>query len=207
MTIAYTYPIFILPPRPETAIPSARLGLFEKPRQWLGQAKMNGTFNQIIVSPTGRLVCRRRDGSEHKQWWATEVNEKAFQNLPGDGYYVFSAELLNDKTKHIKNVNYLHDILVADGKLLTGTSYPERYRILCDLFPNTEFGSEAYSIIDDRTWLAKVFHPPFLALYDRLIKFEEIEGLVLKNTFTKLSLGDPSRGQIKVRRPTKNYAF
>lgn len=201
---------FFLPPRPEHKItPSLMLSKsFQK--DWVAQAKMNGTYNFIGIAPDKSMHCLKRDGTPHLQWAPGPENVKAFANLPGDGWYVFMAELLNDKTPHIKNINYIHDVIVDCGELLVGSTYLERHIRLRSLFESTKHPDyDHYEVIDDNTWLATIYKnsADFGSVYARLIQQPEIEGFVLKQTTQQLSMVDMCRGMVKIRKPTKNYGF
>ncbi len=114
---------------------------------------------------------------------------------------------MNNKTPNIKNVNYIHDILVADGKRLDGLTYPQRHVLLRGLFPTIAKSPEGHYIINDNLWLADVHFKDFGMLFHKLTYSPECEGLVLKNNSTTLSFVDPSRGLVKCRRPAKSYNF
>jgi hypothetical protein len=199
---------FFKPPRPEIKIPVGMLPHYED-GSWVAQAKMNGTYNIIGVSPEKTLHCLKRDGDKHRNWQPTADTIKAFRNLPGDGWYVFCAELMNDKTPHIKNINYIHDIVVADGQMLVGSKYLDRYALLVDLLQPKQHTEQHYNIVDDRTWVATIFtnEYSFREVYRHITTQSEIEGLVLKSVDTQLSLADMSRGMVKCRKLTKNYGF
>ncbi|CAM6055322.1 unnamed protein product [Sphagnum tenellum] len=84
---------------------------------------MNGTASVLAISPDRQIVAMNRHREEHKLWTPTAANIADFAKLPGKGWYVFVAELMHSKVPGIKNVNYVHDILVADGKHLTGETF------------------------------------------------------------------------------------
>ena len=73
---------FLKPPRPITAIPPHRLVNYEG-RGWIAQAKLNGTYNIVTVTPNGQLLAATRDGQVHKQWEFDKDSAKAFKDLPG----------------------------------------------------------------------------------------------------------------------------
>jgi hypothetical protein len=205
---------FFSPPRPENKVSPSFLLNSRFQEGWVGQAKMNGTYNFIGVAPDKSLHCLKRDGTEHRNWRPGPANAAAFANLPGDGWYVFMAELMNDKVGRpdLKNINYIHDIIVDSGEMLVGSTYLERYcrlRSLFDVRSAIARDADHYYVIDEHTWLASIYEEPkeFASIYSRLIQEQEIEGLVLKNVHTRLSVVDMCRGMVKVRRPTKNYGF
>jgi hypothetical protein len=196
----------MFPPRPSKAIPVGILKSLTEDR-WIAQPKMNGTYSVIVSDPDMGLSSYRRDLTRHRRWNFTKNSSKAFTKLKGT--WVICAELLNDKTTTIKDTNYLHDVLVANGRLLVGLTYPERLEILRAAFPKAKDLEEGamYLTIDSNTWLAKSFSGPFEPLFREWSKVAECEGIVLKSKHIKLSMTDPSAGQIKCRKPTKNYGF
>jgi len=211
---------YLYPPRPEQRVPPAMLSHYEE-RGWLAQCKMNGTCNVLAISPERKIVAMtRRHNEPHKVWTPNEDSERAFQNLPGIGWYVFVSELLHSKVPGIRNVNFVHDVVVADGEHLTGTTYMSRVNMLTDLF-RTDSGVDhslclSHLVIDQNTWLAKCYSKQstiesFNKLFLRAIKHKEIEGLVLKNPEAELrhciNESSNSSWMVKVRRPAKSYSF
>ena len=87
----YTSYSYLFPPRPENAIPGDMLGLYEK-RGFVAQAKKNGTCNVMAISPERDITAMTRHRTPHKAWSANADTKKAFQNLPGNGWYVFVCE-------------------------------------------------------------------------------------------------------------------
>lgn len=204
---AYTY---LFPPRPENAIPRSMIEGFEK-RGYVAQCKMNGTCNVLAVTPDRSLRCMTRHKTPHKLWSPSKGSAAAFQGLPGKGWYVFTAELLHSKVPGIRDVNYIHDIVVADGVHLVGRSFSARQQILADLF-SSDFACEmpSHHVIDAHTWVSKTVTTELGVFFDRLINPEH-EGIVLKNPKAPLALGakPTSNGSwsVKCRRPHANYAF
>jgi len=157
-----------------------------------------------------------RHADEHKAWQPNADTARAFQNLPGNGWFVFVAELLHSKVPGIRNVNYLHDILVCDGEHLIGKTYLWRLHKLTELFsdqiePSDEQEQrDAYLVIDAHTWLAKSYHHDFRRLFQAADPSKGQEGIVLKCPTAELEacLRENSNGawQVKCRKPTKSYA-
>jgi hypothetical protein len=200
---------FLYPPRPDIAIPKALLGSYEKDG-WVAQVKLNGTCSVMGIAPhRGSMKAWNRHGETHSAWQPSSINLNAFQNLPGDGYYVFVAELLHSKGNY-KNINYIHDILVADGDFLLGYTMTERQDLLQSLFPTEDTGSVSHTVIDDNTWLVKNHTTGFSSLFDNLDD-DAYEGLVMKQPNKALAFclkeKSNSDGQVKCRRPSKNYHF
>ncbi len=196
--------IYITPPRAEKAIPS-RLLFFYEQRGFICQIKKNGTNSVIFVSPDKEVFAYNRHGERHKQWHFTEKTNRIFRNLPGRGWYVINAELIHAKVKGMRDINYIHDILVEDGVYLNDETYAQRYARLARLFLNDNSTKmvEGYWILDDHTWLARNFRSDFKKIYDSLTS-EEDEGLVLKDICGKMN----SKGwTVKCRVSHKNYSF
>lgn len=205
---------FLWPPRPEKAIPKALLGFYEK-KGWVAQAKANGTCNVIAVSPDRTLVCMNRHNETHKLWHPTAASSEAFKRLVGDGWFVFVGELLHSKVAAdkggVRDTNYLHDVLVADGEHLVGKSYRERHSLLCSLFlrgdaPETKTHFKA----SEKTWIAKIVERDFTDFYASLETAED-EGLVIKDPNASLAFCGKQTAnghwQVKCRKATKNYGF
>lgn len=204
----YTY---LYPPRPEKAVPPEMIPFHEK-RGYVSQIKMNGTCNVLAVSPTKEIVAMNRHKEPHKAWEPNEDTAKDFANLPGNGWYVFVAELMHSKIPGLRNINYVHDILVANGEYLVGKTFEQRQEILYTLLKKKNKSRELLSHfeISPTLWLAKTFQGDHRALYDKLER-PEYEGLVLKNPKATLDLclkeKDNASWQVKVRKTHKNYSF
>jgi hypothetical protein len=176
-----------------------------------------------------------RHAGNHKAWQPTAASSAHFKNLPGTGWYVFVAELLHSKGPMIKDTNYVHDVLVADGKLLLGKTYAERHAILCSLFGVTDQtpmggdvknfpshfvvnpGTVKSGTINGALWIARIFRQEEVdpvELYKAIdaCKTNPLdEGVVLKDLNAKLNLcskaASNNAGQVKIRRSHKNYGF
>jgi hypothetical protein len=203
---------YLWPPRPDSkrAVMPAMLNFYEK-RGWKGQIKKNGTCNLIAVSPQGEIVAMNRHKEDHKLWAPTAGSSAAFKNLPGSGWYVFVAELLHSKVQGgPRDTNYVFDILVSDGVYLVGKTFMERQAILDGLFPDTRSETFSHRVIDDHTWVAKLFTEDFRGVFDGLSSLED-EGIVLKDPKSKLELCSRQSAnntwQVKCRKPHKNFSF
>jgi hypothetical protein len=204
--VPYTKFIYLTPPRPENAIPPSRLKTFER-KHWIAQIKKNGTNSVIFVSPEKKVTAMGRHNNEHKQWQFTPESAAIFKALPGTGWYVINAELMHSKVPGIRDINYIHDVLVEDGDYLLGTTYAQRYSRLLMLFlhNNTEM-TQSHFALDRNTWLVRNHPQGFRELFDSLSAPED-EGLVLKNTLGRLAPKDNSGWNVKCRRPHKNFGF
>ena len=144
----------------------------------------------------------------------SECQSEGIQPSAGKGWYVFVAELLHSKVPGLRNINYVHDVLVADGILLVGETFSARQDRLATLLLKGKKGKAREMLthweLSPTLWLAKNFHGDFRTIFDKMVRPEQ-EGLVLKNPnaplTTCLRQTDNSAWQVKVRRPHKNYSF
>jgi hypothetical protein len=203
--------LYMTPPRAKSPIPPSRLGLYES-MGWIAQLKKNGQNSVIYVPPNRIPFAYNRHGERHKTWVFTAGSEAIFAALPGNGWWVFNGELLNAKVSGIRDINYLHDVLVADGELLLNTTYQYRHDTLCATLPKLSksriLETPTHWILDAHTWIAKRITAGFSALFDGLTDPED-EGLVLKNPQGILGTrcGNGAGWMVKCRRPTKNAGF
>lgn len=202
---------FLWPPRPEKPIPRALIRHFET-LGYVGQIKKNGTGGLLAVSPDRKVTAIRRDNTPHKAWdGPTAATHQTFANLPGNGWYIFVAELLHSKVPGLRNINYINDMLVMDGEYLVQSKFIDRQKMLRDLFPtNTRSIDGHYYIIDQVTWLAHNYETGLTDVFNTLTRQDD-EGLVLKqrDAVLKSCIRENSNSgwQVKCRRPTKNYSF
>ena len=201
---------YLFPPRPEDAISPQMLTMMER-RGFHAQIKKNGTCNVLAVSPDKQIVARSRHKDTHKLWTPNPAKLAAFTSLPGKGWYVFVCELMHSKVPGIRDINYVHDVLVHNGDYLVGTKQIDRYARLCSIF-GTDKLEQTYSHygLDEHTWIARQFIEGFKALYDSLGEAQD-EGLVLKDPNAPLQLctraGSNNKGMLKSRKGHKNYTF
>ncbi len=152
-----------------------------------------------------------RHDEDHKAWSATGDVMKAFTDLPGTGWYVFVAELLHNKGPSVKNVHYVHDILVNDGEYLVGVTQEERQGQLQDLFlTGDEIETPTHLIVNPNLWLPVEYENGFSKLFASLTA-EEDEGLVFKDPNAKLAFCTRQKsntaGLLKCRVRHKNFSF
>lgn len=215
MAEPYTAYRFLWPPRPEKKIYEMQLNWFES-RGYVAQYKKNGTGNVIAISPQRNIIAMQRKNIPHVLWSPSEHTKDAFRDLKGHGWYVFVAELVHSKVANgkaigLSDINYINDILVADGRYLVGTTFTQRQTMLAELFdlkrrPVAKTGS--HYVIDQHTWLARNHTSGFQKLFAGLSSPED-EGLVLKLPTAKLEpclkLGSNAGWQVKIRKPHENY--
>ncbi|MGI9571376.1 MAG: hypothetical protein ACR2PH_16915 [Desulfobulbia bacterium] len=203
----YTKYDYLYPPRPEKKIPASVLGFYEK-RGWHAQVKKNGTCNIIFVGPDGVLF-KTRHNDDHRQWTPNKATVDFFKQFPA--WTVFVAELMHNKTKHIKDVNYINDILVYNGEYLVGKTYAERQELLQSIIPACIGETYSHNIINENIWVAKNWSGDLTSIWDIAQKYDEDEGLVLKRPNSKLTHcfknNSNSNWLVKCRKGTKNYGF
>lgn len=199
---------YLWPPRPEQAIARPMFSFYER-SGWICQLKLNGACSVIFVPPNREMFAWGRHNEPHKAWQANDASRSAFRNLPGEGWYVFVAELMHSKVPGIRNINYIFDILVNDGDYLVTTTLAERQAMLTNLFETHET-TLSHHVIDDNTWLVRNYTEGFEELFDSLDR-PEYEGLVFKNPKAKLAYcekeGGNTKWQVKHRKPHKNFTF
>jgi hypothetical protein len=203
---------YLSPPRPESPVHPDLLPFYQK-RKWWAQFKKNGTCSVIYVPPksVGRPFAKTRhaDDPDHKAWSFTEGSIESFKAIQTDKWHVFEAELLHSKGHGVKDVNYVHDVLVYQGKHLINTTFSHRQALLKSIFgrlvgPVTE--TTSHWVIDEHTWLARCHQKNFRGLFAGILDPLD-EGLVLKDPCGLLSVGNNSAWQVKCRKPTKNFGF
>jgi hypothetical protein len=208
LEVPYTKWTFLSPPRPETVIASSSIGFYEA-RGFLGQYKKNGTCTLIGVDPEGGIHHLTRHNELHKRWQLTDKTRKLADYAPKGVWTVFVAELLNEKTPHIKDTLYIFDVVVADSAQLIGTTFIERQGYLTDLFKTPISETDSHYVMTDNLWLAKPIITDLEATFAliRVQKDTSNEGLVLKDPAGVLEMMRPGSNQawqVKVRKPVPN---
>ncbi len=199
---------YLWPPRPEIAIPPM---LIHRYAHWRAQYKRQGTCSVLQVDPERRVTAMNRHRAAHKAWQPNEATRQAFLHLRG-GYYVFEAELMHSKVRGLRNINFIHDILVADDEYLVGMTFADRQRLLSDLFtPSIRALCGGHYVLDGNTWLAVNYRDmDFRVLFESLTAPED-EGLVFKDPEAPLAFCSSesanSSWQRKCRRPTKTHPY
>jgi hypothetical protein len=221
--IPYARFSYIHPPRPETAIaPNALAG--RAAQGFYTQVKKNGTRNLVFVAPPGEtmdgqstLVAGRqiqtwnRHNGRHKTW---KESPEALELLASHalGWSVFDTELINARTKDIKDKIYVFDVLVYAGQRLVGTTCAQRWELLTEIFADhPPIGeTDSHFILNDYVWLAKVHKTDIPEVYKWAVASPENEGLVLKDPNGVLTLSNSpvnnTSWQAKCRRPEASNA-
>jgi ATP-dependent DNA ligase len=130
----------------------------------------------------------------------------------GKGWMVLNGEYTNKGKSNdghtFQNKFCLFDILVKDSKYLVGTTFEQRINTICEIYGESD---NTLNQISDNIFMVKTYRSNFVETYEKLIKNDLMEGLVLKRKSAKLEIGSSennnSKSQVKVRKPTKNYKF
>lgn len=201
----------LIPPRTELSIPPGLLNLFANKGGWVVQVKKNGTNTVVVVEPDRKVHSHNRRGEPHKAWSFTDGSSDFFRSIPGKGRWVFNAELMHSKVPGLRDIHYLHDVLVADGVELWGVTYGERKQLLFDICTRLRKPMSmtlSHTVLDDHTWLAMDHTSDFRELYNKLTTSED-EGLMLKMTTSVYKPSDCRKctWMVKCRRTGKNLSF
>jgi ATP-dependent DNA ligase len=215
--IAFSGKSVMYPPRPDGSTHPDTLSQYPG---WWGQRKFNGTRTLVFFHEDGTIALWNRHKEQHRAFQMGNAMRDSLDDLKRKckkgKIYVFDGELMHSKTKNLKNRIILWDILVYESEYMIGSTYEERYNLLCKLLKNpskheTITGKSLALEINNNIWLAEVFKEDLLARFKEALSSDEIEGLVLKNPSGKLDFGikESNNGswQIRVRKPNKNYEF
>lgn len=201
----YTSLVPMSPPRAEKAVPPSAISTYEN-MGWYAQYKKNGTYNVAYVAPDKGVTFMNRHMEEHKAWKPTEREAAPYRDLPGKGWYVVCSELVHSKVPGIRDVQYVHDVIVADGEWLLGETYAQRYARLMSLFLRDREGeTKSHWVLKNGVWLAKNLKSGFARAF-REIDDPEDEGLVFKDPRAPLVPG-AGRWSMKTRYPHKNFTY
>jgi ATP-dependent DNA ligase len=163
---------------------------------WIAERKYNGSRLQLHIA--GDLQFWNRHGQKMDYQCTPEIGE-AFSKIAG--YTLFDGELRHNKVQGVRDKIILYDVFIWRDELLIDKPFWYRRNILEYLFP----------VNGEPVGITEQFHESFPALFDDVIRDQEIEGLVMKNTRGMLNLGrtgnQESNWMYKVRRPNNSYRF
>lgn len=206
----YNEPKFLYPPRPARSVLPALIGFYKKKGYW-AQIKKNGTCSILGVGPKGEIYTMGRHAEPHKSWKPSKESLKPFKGRANGKWRVYVVEVMDAKTKNIKDSIYIHDIIVNEGIILEHTTFAERQKLLVNIFPVRRAGGFGYAKITDKVWLAEIITKNFKAVFDSIEDPKVDEGLVLKDPNGKLQPmwreGTNTGWQVKCRHPHKNYGY
>lgn len=204
------------------------IGMWKRMSDSVAQFKLNGVNDQLIVYPDRhiehwsrhKLDEQRKDSSTGKPdqiknfTLPTSMRDEILDLTPAGTFTIYNVELMDSRTKRIKNTLYFFDVLVYEGQHLLGMTYAERYGILQKMFGARYFSLDMENI-DGKIFVAENLPPSkwdetWAALKAKGPAYTEVEGLVLKRTgiTSALSAGlrekNNSGFMCRVRKPTKN---
>ncbi len=199
---------YIYPPRPKNPIPPSDLKIWDN-RMMIAQPKINGS-NCTIYMDGKEIYIFNRHG---QRLTGFDIPKDEVMNLyRGKGWMVLNGEYTNKGKSNdghtFQNKFCLFDILVKDSKYLIGTTFEQRINTICEIYGESD---NTLNQISDNIFMVKTYRSNFVETYEKLIKNDLMEGLVLKRKSAKLEIGSSennnSKSQVKVRKPTKNYKF
>lgn len=180
-------PRFVYPPRPALTLSPDQLPEMEESGMWVAQRKFNGT-RCIACVGDGEVQLWTRHAEPPKQYVLSDALKDSFLEVAQNQNIIFDGELLHSKTKGVKGVFVLFDILYV-GKYLFNTDQMSRYerlKIICGDPKNIcDLGIGLQ--ISKNLWLAEVFEKNFVEEFDRYNHLDEIEGLVLRRKSGRLT--------------------
>lgn len=207
---------YIYPPRAENKIASESLPTFEEMGKFIAEPKLNGSSMQIYFGDGGKEI---KLMNRHKQPIACKMDKEELRKLyRGTGEMILCGEYMNKNQKDELgkpwNIKYvIWDIIMLNGKHLIGTTFEERYYIICNLYGETNqvVKKKVLQSISENCFRVISSYGNFLNLYEDITKYQMFEGLVLKKKDGKLEDGysenNNIKTQIKCRKATKNYIF
>lgn len=210
---------YIYPPRPEYEINQTYLQQYDN-GDYVAQVKYNGSCAVVFLPGDGTYKIMNR----HKQP-LTRVKDIGLHRLETPGRWtVLVGEYLNKSQageRGLFNHKFvIFDILVAESEYLTGSTVMQRLTILEGMYPcfgtvAGPTGLEGYRYLCNTNFSGIYRAPSYLTSFDELFKNVIVtplyEGLVLKRREAQLQFGFTAGNNtdymLKIRKPTKNYAF
>lgn len=208
------------PPRPGVTLYHPFLSQYSD-QIWMAQRKFKGQRSPIYISKDKKTIELWSRHSEndflHKNYTTSEKVKQAILslNLP-DSDIVIDAELMHAKTKNLKEILIVYDVLYMD-KYLSNVTQMDRLQLLSNFCNNPRELEELKRglIVNDHIWMAQTIETDFFNQYQSLNHLNEIEGLILRKRNSKLKDGNIALGRrqhevpwmIRVRKPETNYQF
>jgi len=189
---------YFFPERPKLIhIEQPLLDALSDKKEWVAERKYNGSRLQLH-SINGKLEFWNRHGEKMSYTPPPDVGE-ALGKLPG--YCLLDGELRHNKVPKIQDKIMFYDTFIWNGELLVSQPFWYRRNLLKKLF---KCNAEPVGVTEQ-------FLSGFKDVFHEVIKDQEIEGLVIKNTRGILNLGrtgnQDSNWMYKVRRPSNSYRF
>jgi hypothetical protein len=186
-------PIFYYPNRPTLIPPNeAYINNLEQSGKYIAEKKWNGD-NVQTYTDTMEFWNRKK---ERHRFIPDEAMKEELSKWPK--HAVLNAELMNYRTKEIKNLLIVHCIMVWKGKPLIGKTWGDSRKILEDQPSGT------------CVQVSKIYQSGFWKLFEAA-DGTTIEGIILKQPAGKLVYSttpiDDVSWQLKIRKPCKKYPY
>lgn len=204
---------YIYPPRPKQTIPPGALASYEN-KGYIAQRKFNGTRNLVYVPLSRECYLMGRHGESHKNYSLSSEQQISILELKLDPAkeYVFDSELMHHKTKNLKDVIVLYDLLWS-GDYLFGVSQLDRLKELRDICgdPGCLEPQGRGLVVHKNLWLAETFTDEFEFRFYEAYDMDGIEGVILRKLNSKINNQGVTKyetnGLIRCRKPTKHSPF
>jgi hypothetical protein len=209
---------YLWPPRPRLVLNPDKLQQYDN-GEYLAQPKLNGSNMVVFMHDDGTVKIMNRHNVV-----LDRVTINCSSLYRGKGWMVLNGEWMEKSKKdgngHNFNGNFIiFDILAYDGFVLTGSTVTSRIILLKDLYSTSGMEVNAGGISNAPEYLyttgtpnvyrVKTFDRKFTTLYNKLVKIDMYEGLVLKHKQIPLSSfsSQTNNGDwgIKVRKETRIY--
>jgi ATP-dependent DNA ligase len=204
---------YIYPPRPKNAIPSSDLNSYDNGTM-LAQPKLDGSNCLIFTDGKNVKVMNRHSQPITRFEIPTEEILSLYKG--SGGWTVINGEYMNkskrDETGNTFNHKFvIFDILVNDGDYLIGKTFDQRVKILDEMFDTIESEKQYLYSISANVFRVKTYMERLLDNFERLVRIDMVEGLVMKRKNARLEIGNTElnnvNSQLKSRKPTKNYKY
>lgn len=204
---------YIFPPRPKNAVPQSELLSWDN-GSMIAQPKLNGS-NATIYTNGVEVFTMNRHGDR-----LTRVEIKSEEILSlykgTGGWSAFNGEYMNkskyDENKKLFNHKFvIFDILINDGDYLISKTVEQRIELLDQMFGQNDSEKDYLYSVSDNIYRVKSYENNFNMIYDKFVRVDMLEGLVLKRKNARLETSgselNNTKWQIKCRKPTLNYKF
>ena len=204
---------YIYPPRPKNAIPSSDLNSYDNGTM-LAQPKLDGS--NCLIFTDGKTVKVMNRHSQPITRFEIPTEEILSLYRGSGGWTVINGEYMNkskrDETGNTFNHKFvIFDILVNDGDYLIGKTFDQRVKILDEMFDTIESEKQYLYSISANVFRVKTYTERLLDNFERLVRIDMVEGLVMKRKNARLEIGNTElnnvNSQLKSRKPTKNYKY
>ena len=198
----YYYPNrpILIAPDPKNPFDPKRdyLDSLEKEGKWVAERKWNGD-NTLIYTDDMTLWNRHR--ARLKTYAPSAETLAELAKFPKGS--IINAEVVNSKTKTIKDLVVVHCVMAWEGEALIGKTWGESRRILEGFFRKGGYANT-------HVILSETFKTGFWDLFQKA-DVANVEGIILKDPngllkFSATPVPDVS-WMMKVRKPCRKYSF